>query len=136
MSANDLPLEEAFYAAGKRGLLHCEGDYCSFDAGVEQPPRQRYDSAEVEVLLQPRTAEGLPMGRPTSVLRRTVRLSCLPGDRYAWARVMLPLALKPAVARACYYRISPRTRGHDDGVQTTDKKQCDPVVRGALVVDE
>ena len=135
MSANELELEQAFHAAGKRGLLHCVGENCTFDAGVEQPSHQRYDSAVVEVLLQPRSAAGMPFGRPTSIVRRTVRLSCLPGDRYAWARVMLPLALKPAVARDCYYRISPQTDADDEG-EATNQGREEPIARGALVADE
>lgn len=105
-----LELEEFFHAQGKRGYLHCRGDYCTFDVGVEQDSQPRYETADVEVLLQPRSTDGLPTGNPASLLRETVNLSGLPGDKFVWARLFLPTSLRSSVARECYYRVTPTRR--------------------------
>lgn len=64
--------------------------------------------AEVEVLMQPKTAAGLPRGATVAVFRQTVSLRPTANRQQAVGRCWLPRGFSSQRARDYYYRVISR----------------------------
>ena len=107
-------LAQRYYDTGLRGRLQCDSLGCTFDVGVEQRgASSQRDRAQIEVLLQGQSRDGLARGVPTSLFAEEIQLFGLPRDRWWWGRVYLPECVGAAVARHCHFRVRPITVGKE-----------------------
>ncbi len=94
-----------------RAVLTTEGGVGLFRLTAEDPDAAAGEEGEVEVLLQPRTANGLPQGPVQRLFSTRIRLRLTPDRKTRCGRCWLPAHLKPKLLRVCYFRVHAGTMG-------------------------
>ena len=104
------PFSETFYATGFKVWIRCHPNGCEIELAVAPQAGVTYDSARLEVLLQPRGRDDLPWGSPLTLASESVPLAVFPGNRWQWGRLTLPGDWQPATLRRCHLRLTPHCR--------------------------
>ncbi len=85
---------------GAELLLTCAEGSCLAEVTLPDGPI----IAQIEVVLQPRDARGLPCGPPIAAHHERLHLFPLPGGRRL-GRFWMPAGISPETARQCHFRV-------------------------------
>jgi hypothetical protein len=105
------PEYRAVYTAdGVRAVVATEAGAALVELTIAAPSRRFGDRVDLDVLLQPRAANGLPDGPVQPLFSTPIRLRPTPDRRARHGACWLPAYLKPGLLRVCYLRVRPTTK--------------------------
>jgi hypothetical protein len=104
---NETDYRQLYQRPGVRAWLVGDRGSWLVELGVAADGRRFYDKARLEVLFQPRGADGLAIGRCVPLFDAEVRLVRFPGTDWSWGSVALPSGFQTEHAQRCYLRFTP-----------------------------
>ncbi len=97
-----------FEGPGVRVMLSRYYSHVQMEVVIERDMFSDADGIFVEILYQTRNAQGLPLGGPGELFRKSIPLREFQPET-ASTNIILPGRITPEIASQCYYRITPVT---------------------------